>query len=190
MITYQFCPVCNSSGIQQVLTAKDHTVSFESFSIWQCANCSLRFTQNIPSPEEIGRYYQSEEYISHSETSKGINNWLYLLVRRFTLSAKRNFIEDETGIKKGRLLDVGAGAGAFVHHMKENGWNVEGVEPDPQAIDRAFSQYGIRLKSSSELFSLQQSSFDAVTMWHVLEHVHDLHEYIRHIKYSPYQKHL
>jgi 2-polyprenyl-3-methyl-5-hydroxy-6-metoxy-1,4-benzoquinol methylase len=182
MITYQSCPVCNSSGIQQVLTVKDHTVSFESFSIWQCANCSLRFTQNIPSPDEIGRYYKSEEYISHSETSKGIVNWLYLRVRIFTLSMKRNFIEDETGIKNGSLLDVGAGAGAFVHHMKENGWTVEGVEPDPQAIDRAFSQYGIRLKSSSELFNFQQSSFDAVTMWHVLEHVHDLHEYIRHIK--------
>jgi 2-polyprenyl-3-methyl-5-hydroxy-6-metoxy-1,4-benzoquinol methylase len=182
MITYQSCPVCNSSRIQQVLTAKDHTVSFESFDIWQCANCSLRFTQNVPSRDEIEKYYKSEKYISHSETSKGIINWLYLRVRTFTLSSKRNFIEDETRIKKGRLLDVGAGAGAFVHHMKENGWSVEGLEPDPQAIDRAFSQYGIHLKPSSELFNFQQSSFDAVTMWHVLEHVHDLHEYIRHIK--------
>ena len=82
MITYDRCPVCNSNGIHQVFTAKDHTVSSEVFSIWQCANCSLRFTQNIPDTSEIGRYYQSEDYISHSETSKGIVNWLYLQVRK------------------------------------------------------------------------------------------------------------
>lgn len=182
MISYNSCPVCDSSGIQQVLVATDHTVSGEPFSIWQCANCSLRFTQNVPEPAEIGRYYKSEEYISHSETSKGIVNWLYLRVRKFTLSSKRNFIEVETRIKKGNLLDVGAGAGAFVHHMKENGWRVEGVEPDPQAIERAKQQYGINLKPSPEIFSYQPSTFDAVTMWHVLEHVHELHEYIKHIK--------
>ena len=182
MISYRTCPVCDSAGIQQVLTAQDHTVSSESFGIWQCANCSLRFTQNVPSAEAIGKYYKSEAYISHSETSKGIINWLYLRVRKFTLSSKRNFIEDETGAKKGSLLDVGAGAGAFVHHMKEKGWRVEGVEPDPQAIARAYNQYGIKLKPSPELFHYTRSAFDAITMWHVLEHVHDLHVYLDHIK--------
>lgn len=182
MISYQTCPVCESSGIQQALRAKDHTVSSETFSIWQCANCSLRFTQNVPGPGDIGKYYKSDEYISHSETSRGIVNWLYLRVRKFTLSSKRNFIEDETRVKKGSVLDIGAGAGAFVHYMKTNGWSVEGVEPDAQAIKRAKDQYDIRLKPSAELFGCKQSSFDAVTMWHVLEHVHDLHDYIRHIK--------
>lgn len=182
MISYQHCPVCESAGIQQVLTAKDYTVSGELFNIWQCANCSLRFTQNIPAASDIGRYYKSEQYISHSETSRGLINWLYLRVRKFTLTTKRRFIEDETRIKKGSLLDVGAGAGAFVHYMKESGWAVEGVEPDPQAIARAESEYGIRLRPSPELFNYKQSSFDAITMWHVLEHVHDLHEYVRHLK--------
>lgn len=182
MITYQQCPVCNAAKIQQVITAKDHTVSSESFSIWQCANCSLRFTQDIPGVDEIGRYYKSENYISHSETSKGLVNWLYLRVRKFTLSTKRNFIEEQTGTEKGSLLDIGAGAGAFVHHMKDNGWAVEGVEPDPRAIERANSQYGIRLRPSQDLFNYSADSFDAITMWHVLEHVHDLHEYIRQIK--------
>jgi len=182
MIRYQRCPICDSTGIQQVLTATDHTVSREKFSIWQCAMCSLRFTQNVPEPNEIGRYYKSENYISHSETSKGIINWLYLRVRKFTLSSKRNFIEDQTGVKKGNLLDIGAGAGAFIHHMKEHGWNVEGLEPDDQAIQRASREYNLQLKPSSQLFSFQPDTFDAITMWHVLEHVHDLHGYIAHIK--------
>src|SRR5687768_6634987 len=182
MISYQRCPVCDSPRIQQVFTAKDHTVSSQSFGIWQCAHCSLRFTQNIPEPGEIGRYYKSENYISHTETNKGIINWLYLRVRKLTLSAKRGFIEDQTAIKRGKLLDIGAGAGAFVHHMKEYDWDAEGVEPDSQAIDRANQQYGLQLHPSSHLFSLQGKIFDAITMWHVLEHVHDLHGYIHQIK--------
>ena len=103
MISYQRCPVCDSPSIQQVLTAKDHTVTAESFSIWQCAHCSLRFTQDVPAADAIGRYYKSENYISHSETNKGLVNWLYLRVRKFTLSAKRNFVADKTGIKKWRF---------------------------------------------------------------------------------------
>ncbi|RYF93488.1 MAG: class I SAM-dependent methyltransferase, partial [Chitinophagaceae bacterium] len=182
MISYERCPVCDSSGIHPVFSAIDHTVSGESFEIWQCANCSLRFTQNVPELNDIGRYYQSENYISHTETSKGLVNWLYLKVRKYTLSSKRTFIEDETGLKKGSLLDIGAGTGAFLHHMKEREWMVEGVEPDSGAIERAAREYSIQLKPSQELFSFPEQTFDAITMWHVLEHVHDLHAYIRQIK--------
>jgi SAM-dependent methyltransferase len=182
MIRYQRCPICDSTGIQKVLSATDHTVSAESFEIWQCANCSLRFTQDIPGPEKIGRYYKSEKYISHSDTNKGIINWLYLQVRRFTLSSKRKFIQEKTGLKKGSLLDVGAGSGAFLDHLRESGWNVEGVEPDDQAISRAAKRYGLLLKPSSALFSFQEKTFDAITLWHVLEHVHDLHGYIEQLK--------
>lgn len=182
MISYERCPVCDSSGIHPVFSAIDHTVSGESFEIRQCANCSLRFTQNVPELNHIGRYYQSENYISHTETNKGLVNWLYLKVRKYTLSSKRTFIEDETGLKKGSLLDIGAGTGAFLHHMKEKEWMVEGVEPDSGAINRAAREYNIQLNHSQELFSFPEQTFDAITMWHVLEHVHDLHAYIRQIK--------
>src|SRR5688500_10267298 len=62
MIHYQRCPVCDSTHIQKVLTATDHTVSAESFSIWQCAHCSLRITQDVPNANDIGRYYKSNDY--------------------------------------------------------------------------------------------------------------------------------
>lgn len=182
MIRYSFCPVCESTAIHKVLSAKDHTVSGHLFEIWQCAQCSLRFTQDIPDKDEIGKYYQSEDYISHTETNRGIVNWLYLRVRKITLSVKRKFIEKETGSKNGSLLDVGAGTGAFLHHMKQAGWKTEGVEPDNKAIRRAASQYGLSLKPSSELFRFTENNFDAITLWHVLEHVHDLHEYIQQLK--------
>jgi 2-polyprenyl-3-methyl-5-hydroxy-6-metoxy-1,4-benzoquinol methylase len=182
MIHYDKCPVCASSAIQRVLTAKDHTVSGKSFDIWQCAHCSLRFTQDAPSIEEIGDYYRSENYISHTETSKGIINSLYLRVRKYTLRSKRRFVERETGLSKGTILDIGAGTGAYLHHMRQAGWDTEGLEPDAQAINRAAANYSLTLRPSSDLFLLPASKFDAITMWHVLEHVHALHEYIIRIK--------
>src|SRR5690242_4115298 len=111
MIFYNNCPVCSSSAISEVLAAMDHTVSNEQFEIWQCAGCSLRFTQNIPEPDAIARYYKSDNYISHSDTKKGLINSLYQLVRHLTLSSKRKFVCKLTGIKKGSLLDIGAGTG-------------------------------------------------------------------------------
>lgn len=178
MTRHEKCPACDSTNIRLVFDCTDHTVSAQKFGIWQCAHCSLRFTQDIPPPNEIGKYYKSENYISHTETNKGIINWLYLHVRTFTLALKRRFIENETGMKQGALLDIGAGAGAFTNYMHQHGWNVEGVEPDKSAIERASQQYGLSLRSSSDLFSLAHHSFDVITMWHVLEHVHELHEYI------------
>jgi 2-polyprenyl-3-methyl-5-hydroxy-6-metoxy-1,4-benzoquinol methylase len=183
MMVYDSCPVCGSAAINKVITAADHTVSNEKFEIWQCAGCSLRFTQNIPEPNEIGRYYKSENYISHSNTKKGIINSLYLFVRRFTLSSKRKFVERITGIKKGSLLDIGAGTGAFLHTMDKAGWRVEGVEPDGQAINKAKELHGLELKQADHLFQLPENFFDAITMWHVLEHVHQLHRYIAQLKF-------
>lgn len=70
MIVYNSCPVCGNQNIYKVLSAKDYTVSGEVFEIWECGDCSLRFTQNIPGAGDIGKYYQSEDYISHSDTKK------------------------------------------------------------------------------------------------------------------------
>jgi SAM-dependent methyltransferase len=182
MIRYDKCPVCQSTGINKILTAKDHTVSGELYEIWQCAHCSLRFTQDVPEAINIGKYYRSENYISHTETNKGVINWLYLRVRKLTLSTKKNFIEKQTGTNSGSILDIGAGTGAFLDHMKKSGWEVEGVEPDTGAIKRANLQYGLNLKSSSALFDIKENTFIAITLWHVLEHVHDLHGYIHQLK--------
>lgn len=182
MIHYDSCPVCGAAGISKVFTAIDHTVSGNFFDIYQCGNCSLRFTQDVPAINEIGAYYKSEDYISHTETNKGLINWLYLRVRKFTLAGKHKLIQKITGNKTGALLDIGAGTGAFVNYMSTMGWRAEGLEPDDSAIKRAAAVYGIQLKPSTELFNLTPSSYDAITLWHVLEHVHDLHGYIEQLK--------
>ncbi len=178
LIHYNHCPACGSSDIAFVLKAKDETVSKEYFEIWQCNNCRLRFTQDIPDEKNIGSYYQSSAYISHSNTSQGLVNKLYHTVRSITLQSKRKLIEKSSRKKKGNLLDIGAGTGAFASTMKKSGWNVTALEPDPTARTNALKDFAIELQPTENLFSLPPKTFDVITLWHVLEHVHDLHTYL------------
>jgi 2-polyprenyl-3-methyl-5-hydroxy-6-metoxy-1,4-benzoquinol methylase len=178
LIHYSSCPSCNSADIAGALTARDYTVSQKTFAIWECGNCSLRFTQDVPDAATIGPYYKSEDYISHTNTRKGMVNNLYHTVRNQTLSDKRRLLSSATRLKQGKMLDVGAGTGAFVAHMAENGWEVTGIEPDEAAREVAFSENKVRLLPMSDFYSLAPDSYDAITLWHVLEHVHDLHSYI------------
>jgi SAM-dependent methyltransferase len=181
-IHYSNCPVCDSRDISPLLTVKDYMVSHEMFTIWQCMKCSLRFTQDVPDKESIGPYYKSEDYISHTDTDKGLVNKLYQKVRGFTIRQKTALIRKQTGVQHGSLLDVGCGTGAFLHAMKSEGWKVTGVEPDSGARTIAKKQYGLDVQAAENLFGLPEASFDAITLWHVLEHVHELHGYIEQIK--------
>src|SRR5438067_13775352 len=105
-ITYKQCPVCNSFNIAEVLTAKDYTVSKEIFSIWQCNDCTCRFTQNVPDAYVMGTYYQSTAYVSHSDTTKGLVNKLYHTVRNYTVKSKRRLVEKVSDTYYGSTLDV------------------------------------------------------------------------------------
>ena len=182
IIVHSICPGCGSADIRGLFSVRDYTVSGEEFPIWVCGQCSLRFTQNIPDSSSIGKYYKSEQYISHTNTSKGVINRLYHLVRKRTLKLKLDLINKTTGKTTGQLLDIGAGTGAFASFMKEHGWQVTGLEPDQAAREGAFAINKMSLLPSDELFKLPPESFDAITLWHVLEHVHQLHEYLEQIK--------
>ena len=182
LIHYNSCPSCFSDKLQLALKAVDHTVSHETFEIWQCQQCGLRFTQNVPDAEAIGHYYRSDNYISHTNTNKGLVNRLYHMVRKQTLSDKYRLISSATRSKQGKLLDIGAGTGAFVAHMQENGWEVTGLEPDEVAREKARTDHRVQLLEMDHLSSFASESFDAITLWHVLEHVHDLHPYLDRLK--------
>lgn len=181
MIHYSACPVCGSNDIEEQLTATDYTVSQQAFSVCHCNACTLRFTQDVPEQDAIGAYYASDNYISHSDTKKGIVNSLYHMVRKRTLLSKKKLIVQETGCKQGTVLDIGCGTGAFLATMQQAGWQINGLEPDETARKKAGELYGIHPQESNQLFTLKPASFNAITMWHVLEHVHELHEYIKQI---------
>jgi 2-polyprenyl-3-methyl-5-hydroxy-6-metoxy-1,4-benzoquinol methylase len=176
------CPVCNSDKTHFTLKVKDHSVSGDFFDVLECSQCSLRFTWNAPSEENIDVYYQSEDYISHSNTRKGLINSLYHFVRNRTLSTKHHLIERDTGIKRGHHLDIGAGTGAFVQYMNQLGWESVGIEPDSKARERAQEFHKTILLPAQAFETLLPESFDAISLWHVLEHVHDLYPYLHQIK--------
>ena len=178
IIHYTNCPVCGSTDIYFVFSTKDNTVSKQEFEIWECKECTLRFTQDIPDLSFIGSYYKSEEYISHSNTSKGLINRLYKSVRNRSLVQKRKLIQKTTGMDKGKLLDLGSGIGSFVNEMTNHGWDVTGIEPDNDARTVALTSYNITLADNDLFKNLPENSFDVITLWHVLEHVHELHDYV------------
>jgi 2-polyprenyl-3-methyl-5-hydroxy-6-metoxy-1,4-benzoquinol methylase len=182
MIQHTQCPVCKSTNFVEVMKAKDTTVSTELFGISQCNQCQLRFTNPVPDQTEIGPYYKSEDYVSHTNTSKGFINRVYKRVRKRTLKNKLALVCRVNKKEAGTLLDIGSGAGAFLAVMKEAGWSATGLEPDPEAREVAKRDFHVDAQPIEDLGQLEEGVFDAVTMWHVLEHVHELHAYIAKLK--------
>ncbi|SHF05237.1 Methyltransferase domain-containing protein [Mariniphaga anaerophila] len=170
------CPVCGSKNFSSYLTCTDFFVSGEKFEIAACNSCGFKFTANAADEESIGRYYQSEKYISHSNTSKGLVNIVYHWVRSFMLGRKRHRIEKSTGLKSGKILDVGTGTGFFLNEMKNRGWQVTGTEKSSDARSFAKQEFGLEVDEPEQLFRFAAESFNAITLWHVLEHVHRLDE--------------
>lgn len=170
------CPLCGSSSVSKEMECKDCFVSGEIFPIYECSECGFRFTAGVPDDSAMGRYYQSAAYISHSDTGKGLMNKVYHMVRMYMLREKCNMVMHFTGLKHGTLLDYGTGTGYFAHSMSERGWNVESIEMSENARTFAFEHFGLRSKLPSDMDTLADHSFDCVTLWHVMEHVSNMHE--------------
>lgn len=176
MIHITACPLCGSEKIAKEFTTQDFSVTKEVFDIYNCEACGFHFTQNIPGENESARYYQSDTYISHSDTSRGFINRLYHFIRKYTLGQKRKLVEKATGKNKGTMLDIGSGTGSFLKAMQNAGWHIAGIEPDAIARKNSEEKNGIAAVSPEAIIHFSPGTFDAVTMWHVLEHVHRLDE--------------
>jgi 2-polyprenyl-3-methyl-5-hydroxy-6-metoxy-1,4-benzoquinol methylase len=180
METLTKCPVCSSADFALFLTCKDHTVSRETFNIVRCNSCGFKFTNPRPKEKYLGRYYKSEDYVSHSNTKKGFINKTYQAVRKYTLLKKLQLISKY--FKTGNILDIGCGTGEFLDTCKKAKWSTLGIEPDEDARKMAIQNFGLNVKEEDELKNLQDGSFEIITMWHVLEHVPKLNERIEELK--------
>lgn len=173
------CPVCNHTNTHIAIQSQDFSLTQAPFTIYHCDDCSFRFTSPVPSQAEIGQYYKFIEYISHTDVKEGWMNRMYHAVRTKTLLQKTKWVQSLFTGHKGHLLDIGAGTGAFVNAMQQKDWKVTGLEPDASTRDKAFENYQIHLASTDTIYDLPENEFEVISMWHVLEHVHDLKPYLR-----------
>lgn len=178
MVDVVECPVCKSRSIKPFRTCKDFTVSHETFSVHRCESCSLAITSPRPDTADLGKYYQSEEYISHSGKSSGLMGPVYTTARNFALNWKARILSTHT--KKGTALDFGCGTGEFLKTLKTKGWNITGVEPSDVARQKAESITHQKINAS--LSELSNKQFDVISAWHVIEHVPDLNQVIAELK--------
>lgn len=182
-IKVEFCPICNNDKFSKYLKVKDYSCSNETYQLEKCDKCKFVFTQNFPDSENIAKYYKFEDYISHSDSGKGIVNIIYHKARKIALKSKANLVERSSLVSEnGRLLDIGAGTGYFVDAMNQRGWYCTGLEKSEDARNTAKRLFNIDLLNSDEINNLDQNSYDIITLWHVLEHIENLNETLKKIK--------
>ena len=167
------CPFCESENTKSYLKLKDYFLSQEDFEIVECDNCKLLFTTPRPDKSVIGNYYKSEDYLSHNEHKKGLVPWIYNQVKRVNIRNKYKIAGK--GLTNATFLDFGCGVGDFLHYAQQKGCDIMGCDMSEDARRFASEKLGKTVVTPEEIFALPHSTFDVITMWHVLEHIDNLH---------------
>lgn len=167
----------NLSSAKHFLNVKDYSVSQETFELLHDEELDMLITHPQPSLEKLPSYYESVDYISHTDGNKSLFEKMYQFVKTIALKNKLKLINSQS--PKGRILDIGAGVGDFLTVAKNDGWETIGIEPSDKAKAIAKNKGVSFVESLSEL---ESNSFDVITMWHVLEHVPDLENQIKELK--------
>ena len=173
MIELKSCPICKGNEFKEVFQAEYFRGEKEFFRIAECEDCKLWFTNPRPSDEELGVYYESEDYVSHTDKKDTLIDKVYHAVRSFAVKSKVKLINSFVS-EKGKLLDFGAGTGFFLQQARKDGWKVNGVEPSAQARENAKQSHELNLMAPEEFNWSGQGVYDCITLWHVLEHLSDL----------------
>lgn len=168
------CPVCNSDKLEPHSKVVDHFGHKELFSLSICRTCETLLTNPRPTEKESVIYYKSNSYASHGDSRGYIFDKVYQTIQTINFGRKRAVLEKYTLNKT--HLDYGCGTGSFIHYLQNKGWSVTGVEPDDKARSIAIERNrGIHIYPS--LDHLEKGvSFSSISLFHVLEHVHQLRE--------------
>lgn len=170
-ISIKNCPVCSDNEFEVFLRGRDLFFTDELFNITRCLSCGLKFTNPIPRIDLLPQYYESDNYISHSQSKSGLQNKIYHTVKNFAIQSKIRMIKNYKS--KGSLLDIGCGTGDFLKKIQKRSFSTLGVEPNLKARTTA-----IEMNELTVFDKIDQlpggKKFDVITLWHVLEHIYDL----------------
>ncbi|MDN3664942.1 class I SAM-dependent methyltransferase [Algibacter miyuki] len=163
------------------LKVKDYSVSGETFQLIE--NSEFGFLETTPQPtsEKLPGYYQSEDYISHTDSKRNLFEKVYHLVRSISLKKKLKLINSFTSETK-KLLDVGCGTGDFLQTAQQNQWTVFGIEPNEEARGIANKKTNQSVFKTEQLEKFKSQTFDVITLWHVLEHLPNLEDHFKTFK--------
>jgi SAM-dependent methyltransferase len=136
----------------------------EFFTVVECDNCSLGFVNPRPTIAEIQKYYPPEYYRTPPTGSHD-----RYVTRRFTQEASYLYERERPKGRK-KLLDVGCANGDFPRFMAARGWDVEGVEISESS--QRITDFLVHTREFQDI-PVNEPTYDAVTAWAVLEHVHN-----------------
>lgn len=181
------CPLCKSGNILNHSLVKDYAVSQKEFTLCRCENCALLFTNPRPKEEEIGPYYDFKEYYSHDDNVQNFTQWVYQKIRNYSIQRKVSLIHKLS--KAGSLLDYGCGTGEFLQEANKQKWMVRGIEPNEKARGQALGKLPKQIVASLDELP-DKETYDIITLFHVLEHIHKLRKTLKiilsHLKSSGY----
>ena len=173
------CPLCGSSNHIVYLSTQDYFLSGEYFKINECSVCGHLFTNPQPTGEHIGKYYKSDRYLSHKENPESLFERMYASVRWLNLRTK--YKQVTAGLSGGKLLDYGCGRGDFLAIASGRKWECIGIEQDEDARKIAEKSHNLKVLPTNAPVDTFQSQFDLITMFHVLEHIPDLHSIMNNL---------
>lgn len=159
------------------LKVKDHSVSGEEFQLIYNAELDMLETYPQPSEDTLSHYYESDDYISHTDGKRNVFEKVYQLVKNIALKRKLKLINSFQKEHK-TLLDVGCGTGDFLKVAKDNNWQVSGIEPNEKARAIANQKTDNSVFDIDQLLIFKPNSFDVITLWHVLEHLPKLENHM------------
>ena len=177
-------PYANEKDLIPFLSCIDHTVSRETFQLLLDTSTNLLVTSPRPSLDKLSAYYESEDYISHTDSKRSIMDKAYQVIKNYSVKKKVKMINGLSG-SKGRILDIGCGTGDLLSACEKNGWKINGVEPSDKAralAAKKISSKEFLVSNIDEVSNDSKERYDVITMFHVLEHVPNLLEYVAKLK--------
>lgn len=135
-------------ALESYLKTKDYSVSKENFELLLDDRIDLLITNPRPEKEDLGVYYESENYISHTDSKKTITEITYNFVKKYALNKKLELLNSFSTEHK-TVLDIGCGTGDFLNTCQQAGWKVTGIEPSKKAREKGLE----KLKKGTYIYS-------------------------------------
>lgn len=172
MIPATDCPIpCNLCDCAEFDELGDRDRDGRSLRTTICRRCGLVWSNPRPSEEEVRRYYSREYRLDYKrQATPSLRH-----IARSGRGALNRCRGLSPFLKPGdRVLDAGAGGGEVVYVLRTLGFDAEGLEPDEQYARHARETLGVPVGTGFvQDVSFPAGSFDAITMYHALEHVED-----------------